>query len=339
MRDVFVSHSNLDAALAMAVVDDLERGGIRCWIAPRDIPAGELYAGRIVDAIENSRAVLVLLTAAANASNHVLREVECAVNISRRVFVVRETGYPLRRELQFYLAGVQQVSFPAPLADAGPSALAAVVGDGLSAVGGGLEPSDGTARPPRPAPPDDWKTNPFRARPMAAPMRGGGKLGVAFATVLLLLLGLSIAWWAMRPSPEVDAGSLPPTSPEHFNDPTTAYSGTPTKVDVDEYRPKLDPTDVTLQYVNETGHNLRLLLFDCSRHYSGKTAWSDFPFDRGGNPQYYNGFLSGKGWIVFAVRDREGTIHYLGEAKLFDHQENRIVVKNTDGIYVMEKTP
>jgi hypothetical protein len=42
-RDVFVSYTSQDAAIADAVVENLERQGIKCWIAPRDVttrPAG-----------------------------------------------------------------------------------------------------------------------------------------------------------------------------------------------------------------------------------------------------------------------------------------------------------
>ena len=38
--DVFVSHSLKDKAIAEAVCSRLEAAKIRCWIAPRDIPAG-----------------------------------------------------------------------------------------------------------------------------------------------------------------------------------------------------------------------------------------------------------------------------------------------------------
>ena len=38
-HDVFLSHAAADRAAALAVLDGLERAGIRCWIAPRDVPA------------------------------------------------------------------------------------------------------------------------------------------------------------------------------------------------------------------------------------------------------------------------------------------------------------
>src|ERR1700692_1718676 len=45
---VFVSYASPDAAVAGALVEALEEHGIACWIAPRDVKAGALYADSIV---------------------------------------------------------------------------------------------------------------------------------------------------------------------------------------------------------------------------------------------------------------------------------------------------
>src|SRR5262249_29533810 len=76
--DLFISHSSEDAETALALVADFENRNITCWVAPRDIPMGSSYHEEIVQAIENSRAVLLLFSSNANRSAHVLREVELA---------------------------------------------------------------------------------------------------------------------------------------------------------------------------------------------------------------------------------------------------------------------
>lgn len=50
-HDVFVSYSSQDQPTALAVVNALESNGIRCWMAPRDIRAGDVWAQAIVEAI------------------------------------------------------------------------------------------------------------------------------------------------------------------------------------------------------------------------------------------------------------------------------------------------
>jgi len=79
-KDVFISYASQDAAVANAVVDALEKQGIRCWIAPRDVTPGEFYAGVIVHAIDAAKATVLILSQHAAASVYVLREVERAAS-------------------------------------------------------------------------------------------------------------------------------------------------------------------------------------------------------------------------------------------------------------------
>src|SRR3954453_11066132 len=78
-HEVFISYAAPDAASARTVCRAVEDAGIACWIAPRDVLPGEIYADAIVEAILAARAVVVLLSASANASAFVIREVERAV--------------------------------------------------------------------------------------------------------------------------------------------------------------------------------------------------------------------------------------------------------------------
>jgi hypothetical protein len=78
-HDVFISYSSNDQQAAMAVLHGLESEGIRCWMAPRDIRPGAIWAQAIMDAIAASRALVVVFTANANRSSHVLTEVDAAV--------------------------------------------------------------------------------------------------------------------------------------------------------------------------------------------------------------------------------------------------------------------
>jgi adenylate cyclase len=88
-HDVFLSYSSSDKAAAQAVLAGLEDRGIRCWIAPRDIPAGSEYGEQIVDAIKACRLVVLVFSNAANTSPHVRREVERAVSAGRPIIPLR----------------------------------------------------------------------------------------------------------------------------------------------------------------------------------------------------------------------------------------------------------
>jgi hypothetical protein len=79
-HDVFVSYSKRDKQVADAVVAGLERRGIRCWIAPRDVTPGKTWGQEIVRAIADSKIMVMILSEAANKSSQVVREVERAAN-------------------------------------------------------------------------------------------------------------------------------------------------------------------------------------------------------------------------------------------------------------------
>ncbi len=77
---VFICHSSKDKLVADAACAALEAQRISCWIAPRDILAGEEYGKAIVEALGNCHIVLLIFSKLANDSPQVRREVERAVS-------------------------------------------------------------------------------------------------------------------------------------------------------------------------------------------------------------------------------------------------------------------
>jgi hypothetical protein len=76
----FISYSSSDFARAVRTCEFLENRGLSCWIAPRDIRPGEAYPEAIISALENVRALVVLVSGASNLSPHVHREIERALH-------------------------------------------------------------------------------------------------------------------------------------------------------------------------------------------------------------------------------------------------------------------
>ena len=85
-RDVFISYSTKDREAGEAVADALEGAGVSCWIAPRDIQAGESWGGSIIEALNDSKVMLLIFSSSANSSPQVVREVERATE--KRVVVI-----------------------------------------------------------------------------------------------------------------------------------------------------------------------------------------------------------------------------------------------------------
>ena len=104
-HDVFLSHSAADRTAALALLDGLERAGIRCWIAPRDVAAGSEYGQQIVDAVKGCRVFLVVFSSSANASPHVRREVERAVSSDRSIVPVRIENVVPTGAMEYCLGG------------------------------------------------------------------------------------------------------------------------------------------------------------------------------------------------------------------------------------------
>lgn len=113
---VFLSYSTKDHAAAEAICKALEAAGIRCWIAPRDIVAGQQWGGSIVSAVESSEAVVVVFSEHANASPQVTREMEIAVAKRLPLIPVRVADVMPTEDMQYFL-GVSHWfnAYPKPL--------------------------------------------------------------------------------------------------------------------------------------------------------------------------------------------------------------------------------
>lgn len=105
--DAFVSHASPDAESARALCEQIEAQGLRCWMAPRDIGPGEHYADVIDGALRTSAAMVLLLSEAALASPHVLREAERAVHHRASVFPVRLAAVQPGGAFGYLLSGCQ----------------------------------------------------------------------------------------------------------------------------------------------------------------------------------------------------------------------------------------
>jgi hypothetical protein len=105
-HDVFISHAEEDRAAAQLVCTRLEDDGLRCWIAPRDIQPGADWGGAIVAAIRSSRALVLVFSEHANASRHVPRELERAINHGIPIIPVRIEDVEPRGSLEYSLSSV-----------------------------------------------------------------------------------------------------------------------------------------------------------------------------------------------------------------------------------------
>jgi len=172
-HDIFISYAKPDAETAVAVADQLEEAGIRCWYAPRDIAAGSQWGASIVDAIDAAGSVLLFLSSHANDSQHVRNELERAVNRRAPIIPFRLEDIEPSREIELFVSSTHWLdAFPPPL-DPHVDELAATI---RAILAGDPPPAPSRPRTPRRA-----------------------KRALARVVLLLLLLGAAAAAYVFIP--------------------------------------------------------------------------------------------------------------------------------------------
>jgi len=109
MSRVFISHASEDAPVAQKICEVLERKGVACWIAPRDVRAGHDYGSEIIDGIDHARAMVLLLSDHANDSKFVKREVERAVSRGIAVLPMRLADIEPSKALELFISGTHWI--------------------------------------------------------------------------------------------------------------------------------------------------------------------------------------------------------------------------------------
>ncbi|MDD4801985.1 MAG: NosD domain-containing protein [Syntrophomonas sp.] len=103
-HEAFISYASVNQLIANTVCVTLESNKISCWMAPRDILPGKDFAAAIIDAIEQARVFILILSKNSAASPHVLRELNKAASkgIPILPFIIEEVT--LSKSLEYYLS-------------------------------------------------------------------------------------------------------------------------------------------------------------------------------------------------------------------------------------------
>jgi len=316
---VFVSHSSADAADAHALVRALEAAGLPCWIAPRDVRGGKPFVDEIMDGIRVCPVFVLLHTPRSDASLHVMRELTQAAGTGRRLLVVRLGQFSASDAMRYYLDPVQAMVCDRIDDTRTIDSLTARLQQLVAEAGLPVPPlSLPSLPPPPPRPPSPRRT-------------------VVVAAAASLLAAAALPGWLMLrqrlahrsrgddAAPVLIEGDAP-LVPGTFPDPTTAFPRIPSRETVAGYTPPVRGTDVTVEYVNDTGSPLTLLLFDCGLYHSGNVPWQEFPLAADRQPKHVDSFFVGKGWFLAGVVDQQGGFHYLGDARLFERTWTRLTI-------------
>ena len=174
--DVFISHCASDRAAAEAACSALERDGHLCWLAPRDLNAGEAPAEASMAAIGRCKVFLLILSAESGRSKQAAREAERARGAGLAIVPLQIDAAAPGEALRHHLAGAVSL-------DAVQPPLADHLGQLTAIVGRILDGGEGAVPRPLTLPPGPL---PRRRRPTPAwlPIASAGAVGLLAIAVV-----------------------------------------------------------------------------------------------------------------------------------------------------------
>jgi hypothetical protein len=101
---VFVSYSSHDKTIADEACRALETKGIPCWIAPRDVLPGSLWGEEIINAINDSQIMVLILSSSSNDSPQVIREIERAGSKGLPIISFRIGDVRLSKSMEYFVS-------------------------------------------------------------------------------------------------------------------------------------------------------------------------------------------------------------------------------------------
>ena len=108
MPDIFISYSRKDSEQAELLAEMLGSAGLSCWIDKQGIDVATSWSATIVDAINECKAFIVMLSPSSIESHNVIKEVSLASEKQKKILPLDLEPVSLPRELEYQLAGIQR---------------------------------------------------------------------------------------------------------------------------------------------------------------------------------------------------------------------------------------
>lgn len=254
-HDVFISYSSKDKVVADAVCAKLEESRIRAWIAPRDVPPGQDFASAIIQAIDQSKVLVLIWSQEANKSKHILNEVNHAFNQNTPVIPFRIDDVVPTESFEYYIGHTHWLDAMTPPLEKHLKKLTSIIHPYLSGQEDIKTPTAQEAQAagkefkPEAAPP---------AKPPGKPRRLwaylAGAVGLAAVAVVVL-------WLTVFNKP---TGEVPPVGhPISMTATSTVSTSAPTAIDVSNLTaptPTLSPSQGPFGIELLEGYEIRHLL-------------------------------------------------------------------------------
>ena len=292
MRSVFISYATSDRKEALALCEAIERRGVKCWIACRDVRPGENYQEAIVKAIRAARAMVLVFSDRANNSDEIKKEMSLVSRFHVPMLALRIEDVEPSDAFAYELATRQWID----LFEDWDKSIDALIERVEQLAGDDVDGAESAESPaPRPA---AQRTAPPPPPPALAPKRGfkaGSLIAVAAAIIALVAIGAA-SWFFLRGSQaradhpmevrwtgfQTLSPDLPRTMPTALRDETIAAFSDDGVVGVST-APAPPPGDAPAYALGGTvrrdGDKIRVIARLVNER-SGTTLWSnDFSYD------------------------------------------------------------
>ncbi len=108
MADVFISYFRKDSAEAEQLAELLVSAGLSVWIDQSGIDLATSWSEEIVDALDECKAFIVMLSPASCESPNVVKEVSLASEKRKKILPLDLEPVELPKDMQYALAGIQR---------------------------------------------------------------------------------------------------------------------------------------------------------------------------------------------------------------------------------------
>lgn len=211
--DLFICHVTEDRTVANDLVGELEKRGLQCWFAPRDINGGRPYDDAIADALEDCRAMLLVFSDRCNDSDYIRREVTVAGENGKLVIPLRIEDAKPRKGLKVRLADLHWIDAFVERERALDQLVATLgkLGAGTAASHDGSAELSAATTPPVQPPVGLVQAGPSVGSSVSAAAKQTSKLPLAAALSALVLAG--VGYWGYRETTTTAAPLGPSTKP------------------------------------------------------------------------------------------------------------------------------
>ena len=154
-----------DKTTADAICATLEANGIRVWIAPRDVMPGSDWGESIIEAIEQSKVMILVFSTNSNSSPQIKREIERSVNKGVTVVPFRIDDIMPSKTLEYFISTQHWLDAFTPPLEKHLDNLVSILRSIITKQGGG-----GAAPKLKPPPPEEKEDEaPEHQAPPATP--------------------------------------------------------------------------------------------------------------------------------------------------------------------------